>query len=116
MLIGRLRRGGGGICWHGFGTVLWGWGAGIWYLWVGARGDQAIGLLWRLLNPLRGWVALAFFSHKVLRWLCPFLLLGTLGCALALEQQGFYRVALAVQLVLFVVMPLLARLPGRGVG
>ena len=28
-----------------------------------------------LLNPLRGWVSFAFWSHKVLRWLAPFLLL-----------------------------------------
>src|SRR5205085_81616 len=45
---------------------------------IGAGGFQSLGLLWRLLNPARGWVAFTFFSHKVLRWVCPFFLLGLL--------------------------------------
>ena len=43
---------------------------------IGAGGFQSIALLWRLLDPRRGWVAFTFFSHKVLRWLCPFFLIG----------------------------------------
>jgi cellulose synthase/poly-beta-1,6-N-acetylglucosamine synthase-like glycosyltransferase len=41
---------------------------------IGAGGFQSIGLLWRLLSPAHGWVSFAFLSHKVLRWLCPFLM------------------------------------------
>src|SRR5262249_30950742 len=41
---------------------------------IGAGGFQSIGLLWRLLNPRSGWVAFTFFSHKILRWVCPFFL------------------------------------------
>jgi hypothetical protein len=81
---------------------------------IGAGGYQAIGMLWRLLDPRRGWVALAFFSHKVVRWLCPFLLIGTLASALMLREDYFYRVILLVELLLFLATPLLARVPGRG--
>lgn len=43
---------------------------------IGAGGFQSIGMLWPLLSPSNGWVALTFFCHKILRWACPFLLLG----------------------------------------
>ena len=46
---------------------------------IGAGGFQSIGMLWRLLDPRRGWVAFTFFSHKVLRWFCPFFLIGLLA-------------------------------------
>ena len=39
---------------------------------------QQIVILARLLNPLRGWVAFCFFSHKVLRTLAPLFLLSLL--------------------------------------
>jgi cellulose synthase/poly-beta-1,6-N-acetylglucosamine synthase-like glycosyltransferase len=42
---------------------------------IGAGDWQALATLWPLLNPRRGWIALAFLSHKVLRWLGPFLLI-----------------------------------------
>jgi cellulose synthase/poly-beta-1,6-N-acetylglucosamine synthase-like glycosyltransferase len=64
---------------------------------IGAGGFQAIGLLWRLSDPRRGWVALAFFSHKVLRWCCPFFMLGALALGALLSGQALYRDALLVQ-------------------
>jgi cellulose synthase/poly-beta-1,6-N-acetylglucosamine synthase-like glycosyltransferase len=64
---------------------------------IGAGGFQSIGLLWRLLDPRRGWVALAFFSHKVLRWLGPFFLLGMLASSALLWGRPFYRDALLAQ-------------------
>jgi cellulose synthase/poly-beta-1,6-N-acetylglucosamine synthase-like glycosyltransferase len=64
---------------------------------IGAGGFQAIGLLWRLSDPRRGWVALAFVSHKVLRWCGPFFMLAAaLGSAL-LYRHPLYRGALLVQ-------------------
>ena len=42
---------------------------------IGAGDYQAIGLLWPLLDPLRGFPALAFWSHKILRWFTPFFML-----------------------------------------
>ncbi len=45
---------------------------------IGAGGFQSIIRLRGLLNPGQGWTAFTFFSHKVLRWLCPFLLIARL--------------------------------------
>jgi cellulose synthase/poly-beta-1,6-N-acetylglucosamine synthase-like glycosyltransferase len=81
---------------------------------IGAGGYQSIGILWRLLDPRRGWVALAFFSHKVLRWLCPFFLILAFLCTLILLPFRLYQVALVAQLLLYFVAPLLARVPGHG--
>ena len=39
---------------------------------IGAGGFQSLSVLWPLLSPARGWIAFTFFSHKVLRWVCPF--------------------------------------------
>jgi cellulose synthase/poly-beta-1,6-N-acetylglucosamine synthase-like glycosyltransferase len=58
---------------------------------IGAGGFQAITYLWPLLDPRNGWVAFSFLSHKVLRWICPLLLLGMLICSALLWQKPFYR-------------------------
>ena len=55
-------------------------------------------VLWKLLNPLRGWIAFTFFSHKILRWLCPFFLLAMLVCNAALLSQPLYRICMYGQL------------------
>lgn len=64
---------------------------------IGAGGFQAISVLWQFLDPRKGWIALTFFSHKVLRWICPFLLLGALLSTLLLSHQAFYRYLLLIQ-------------------
>jgi cellulose synthase/poly-beta-1,6-N-acetylglucosamine synthase-like glycosyltransferase len=64
---------------------------------IGAGGFQAIGMLWRLLDPRRGWVALAFFAHKVLRWCCPFFMLGALISSAILWRHPVYAAALLAQ-------------------
>jgi cellulose synthase/poly-beta-1,6-N-acetylglucosamine synthase-like glycosyltransferase len=64
---------------------------------IGAGGFQAIRLLWKLLDPRRGWIACAFFSHKILRWLSPFCLLGALVASLLLCGHPLYRAALLLQ-------------------
>jgi cellulose synthase/poly-beta-1,6-N-acetylglucosamine synthase-like glycosyltransferase len=70
---------------------------------IGAGGFQSLGLLWRLLDPRRGWVALGFFSHKVLRWLCPFFLLGLLASSALLGERPFYRSALLGQAFFYLI-------------
>jgi len=75
---------------------------------IGAGGYQAMALLWRLLDPRRGWIALSFFSHKLLRWLCPFLLLTILASSVLLQTATLYRAALFLQLGIFFVTPPLA--------
>ncbi len=77
---------------------------------IGAGGFQSIALLWPLLHPRHGWTAFAFLSHKVLRWLGPFFLIGMLASnacllgeplyqAAVLAQAGFYALSLAAALV-----------------
>ncbi len=66
---------------------------------IGAGGYQAIGMLWRLLDPRRGWISLTFFSHKILRWLCPFFLIGMVLLCIPLSNQLFYKTCLILQVV-----------------
>jgi cellulose synthase/poly-beta-1,6-N-acetylglucosamine synthase-like glycosyltransferase len=73
---------------------------------IAAGNFQALASLRELLLPSRPFVAFAFLSHKVLRWLAPFFLLGAFvsnffladrspyGLTL-LAQLGFYGLALA---------------------
>ena len=80
---------------------------------IGAGGFQSIALLWRLLDPRQGWVAFTFLSLKVLRWLCPFLLIGMLLSNLALWQHPFFRYTLFAQLAFLLLSLLVALLPAR---
>ena len=80
---------------------------------IGAGGFQSIGMLWRLLDPRRGWIAFTFLSHKILRWLCPFFLLGMLGTNLLLLGLPFYQYVLGAQLAFYLVSVLAAFVPGR---
>ncbi len=73
---------------------------------IGAGGFQAIGMLWPLLNPLHGWIALSFFSHKVLRWLCPLALLGMLIINAMLWGHPLYRTILLVQALFYLLSAL----------
>jgi cellulose synthase/poly-beta-1,6-N-acetylglucosamine synthase-like glycosyltransferase len=67
---------------------------------IGAGGFQSIGVLWPLMNPQRGWIAFTFVSHKVLRWLCPFFLLGLAAANLVLVDDGIYGASLALGVLL----------------
>jgi hypothetical protein len=57
----------------------------------------------RVLNPLRfGVFSFQVWSHKVMRWLVPWFLLGTLLTAIALRNDAvIYRVALWAQLAAY---------------
>jgi len=61
---------------------------------------QQIVSLIGLLNPLRGWVALTFFSHKVLRTLAPLFMVATLLSSLWLPQP-WQVIAVSAQGVLY---------------
>ncbi|HEY2587515.1 MAG TPA: glycosyltransferase family 2 protein [Tepidisphaeraceae bacterium] len=63
----------------------------------GASGFEAIGLLWPLLNPCRGWICVTFLSHKILRWTCPFFVLGMLAASALLVRSPLYRGLLLLQ-------------------
>jgi cellulose synthase/poly-beta-1,6-N-acetylglucosamine synthase-like glycosyltransferase len=81
---------------------------------IGAGGYQAIGRLWKLVDPRRGWVALSFLSHKVLRWLCPFFMVGIIVCSMLASHYAFYRGALAVEMAFLLLSVPFSQLPGSG--
>ena len=81
---------------------------------IGTGAYQSLPLLWRLLNPRYGWTAFAFLSHKILRWLVPFFLLGMLVSNLLLLDRPFFQAMLAAQLGVYAISLAGAYLPGRG--
>ncbi len=68
---------------------------------IGAGDFQSLALTWRLLLPRYGFTALAFWSHKVLRWGVPFFLLAALGASILLAGRPLYLVLLAGQGILY---------------
>jgi cellulose synthase/poly-beta-1,6-N-acetylglucosamine synthase-like glycosyltransferase len=80
---------------------------------IGAGGFQSLGLLWELLHPRWGWTALAFASHKILRWLCPFFLLGMLASNVVLCARPFFQVVMAAQFLFYLVSWVMAVIPIR---
>jgi cellulose synthase/poly-beta-1,6-N-acetylglucosamine synthase-like glycosyltransferase len=80
---------------------------------IGAGGFQSIGILWRLLHPRHGWTAFAFFSHKILRWLCPFFLVALVVSNILLLDDEFYRQALTAQAAFYLLSLVSPLLPVR---
>jgi cellulose synthase/poly-beta-1,6-N-acetylglucosamine synthase-like glycosyltransferase len=78
---------------------------------IGSGGAQALGMLWPLLSPRHGWTALAFWSHKVLRWACPFFLVGALPGSVLLAGEPLYRAALGAQMFFYALCLFGAALP-----
>jgi cellulose synthase/poly-beta-1,6-N-acetylglucosamine synthase-like glycosyltransferase len=52
-------------------------------------------------TPLNGFTLFAFFSHKLLRWIVPFLLIGILVSTCFLVHRPVYRAALVAQAVFY---------------
>jgi cellulose synthase/poly-beta-1,6-N-acetylglucosamine synthase-like glycosyltransferase len=75
---------------------------------IAAGNFQSLGLVPGLLSPLRGFPAFAFWSHKVLRWCAPALMLVALAANAALLDRPFYRFTMAAQ-VGFYALALLGR-------
>ena len=65
---------------------------------IGAGDLQALLWTWRLLLPDKGLVAFSYFSHKVLRWLGPWLMLTGFAANLFLLGSPFFRWLFAAQL------------------
>src|SRR5262249_52812806 len=80
---------------------------------IGAGGFQSICLLWRLLDPRRGWIAFTFFSHKILRWLCPFFLLTGLASNFALLDEPFYAGFIWLQIGFYLASIVSAAIPAE---
>ena len=67
-----------------------------------------------LLHPSHGWVAFSFLSHKIVRWCCPFFLIGAVAANVALVGVPFYRMTLAAQAAFYAFAWLGARATGAG--
>jgi cellulose synthase/poly-beta-1,6-N-acetylglucosamine synthase-like glycosyltransferase len=80
---------------------------------IGAGGFQSIQRLWPLLNPRRGWIAFTFFFHKILRWLCPFFMLGMLATNVILCQEPFYLALLFAQFGFYLLSMLAVFVPAQ---
>ena len=65
-----------------------------------SAGYQILSAFRKLLLPPRSWFALEFLSHKLLRWLVPFFLMGTLAASGAADAL-LYRCALWAQLAFY---------------
>jgi cellulose synthase/poly-beta-1,6-N-acetylglucosamine synthase-like glycosyltransferase len=82
---------------------------------IGAGGFQAIGLTAEMLNPGRGLPAIGYWSHKIIRWFVPFLMVGALAANVGLVTETGYVLLLALQLLAYVIgiQGLLARRRGN---
>lgn len=69
---------------------------------VVTRGIRGMLSVAELLNPLQhGWIAFQLLSHKVLRWLVPFFLIGLFLANLALLGRPFYLCAFLAQALVY---------------
>jgi cellulose synthase/poly-beta-1,6-N-acetylglucosamine synthase-like glycosyltransferase len=66
---------------------------------IGAGNFHALRHTWRMLSPRAGAVALAFWSHKVCRWLVPVALVSAQISAAMLAREPLYGVAAALGVV-----------------
>ena len=70
---------------------------------IAAGNFQSIFLLWRLLNPFRGYIAFTFVSHKMMRWCAPFFMIAAFAANIPLlaESLRYYGVLLVLQLLFY---------------
>ena len=80
---------------------------------IGAGGYQSLSLLYPLLDPRRGWLSFAFLSHKVLRWLGPFFLIGMLVSNLAMVESPVWRWVFLGQFAFYAISFLVPSGPSR---
>lgn len=64
---------------------------------IGAGNYQTLLANLECLDPRKGLLAFCFFSHRVLRWLAPLLLLTALVCSVLLAGRRSFAILLAVQ-------------------
>jgi Glycosyltransferases, probably involved in cell wall biogenesis len=81
---------------------------------IGAGGFQSLCWLLPLLSPHYGLVSFAFWSHKVLRWLCPVFMALALLANLLLMTHPLYAVFFVLQLGFYAVAFAGRFLPNRG--
>lgn len=68
---------------------------------IGTGAFQSLKQLKGLLNPKYGYVAFAFWSHKLLRWLCPVFMTIALLANLCLLNNPIYQMTLIAQALFY---------------
>ena len=68
---------------------------------IGMGNYQAFTRLYWALNPLIGWRFFSYFSHKVLRWFTPHLMLLAFTSNLSLFGDLFYNASLFLQVICY---------------
>ena len=68
---------------------------------IGAANYFSIRHVFSLLNPSKGFVAFGLWSHKVIRWIAPFLLLAIFTANLFLLNQTHYRFIFLMQTIFY---------------
>jgi cellulose synthase/poly-beta-1,6-N-acetylglucosamine synthase-like glycosyltransferase len=81
---------------------------------IGAGAFQSLPILGELLRPGNRKQAWAFASHKLIRWLCPFLLLACLACNIALMNNPIYHSLFVLQSGCYLLALLGLIIPRRG--
>lgn len=69
---------------------------------IGAGDFQALTRTWHLLNPFRGFPAFVYFSHKVVRWFAPFLLVLAFLANFSLINEPFYAGTFLLQCLFYI--------------
>jgi len=82
---------------------------------IGAGGFQSLFWMSKLLSPTYGKVSWAFWSHKVLRWFGPLLMITAFGTNLVLADQPLYLNLLIAQGLFYAIALCGALLPFPGV-
>jgi cellulose synthase/poly-beta-1,6-N-acetylglucosamine synthase-like glycosyltransferase len=67
---------------------------------IGAGNFLALKYTWRMLNPAAGRIALAYWSHKILRWSAPVAIALSFIAALTLVSKPFYAACAGALLVI----------------
>jgi cellulose synthase/poly-beta-1,6-N-acetylglucosamine synthase-like glycosyltransferase len=68
---------------------------------IAAGGFQSVRMYPLLLSPFNGLRSFAFWSHKLLRWCAPALMVLAFAANLLLLKSGFYRVTLLAQVLFY---------------
>jgi cellulose synthase/poly-beta-1,6-N-acetylglucosamine synthase-like glycosyltransferase len=68
---------------------------------IGAGDAHALRHTWRLLLPSQGMLAVSYWSHKVVRWMGPWLLIAVFASNVALADRPWARLLLYAQMSLY---------------
>jgi cellulose synthase/poly-beta-1,6-N-acetylglucosamine synthase-like glycosyltransferase len=81
---------------------------------IGAGNYQVLFGNLECLNPLKGLLAFSFFSHRVLRWLAPLLLLIAFSCSVSMAAQNKFATLAGAQCLFYLAAFLGYRLKKKG--